>query len=238
MITREAIILAGGMGSRLKSVVADRPKPMAEINGRPFLEYLLDYLIGQGITRIILSVGYKHDVIQTHFKGEYRNVPLIYAVEEQPLGTGGGIRNALRYTLSEEAFMINGDTYFPVSLDEMSRVFTGTRADLVMALHPVEESDRYGTIETDENGRIIAFREKSSHRATALINGGIYLMKKELLLNRFFPESFSFETGFLEKYTNALYFAGIIFENGFIDIGIPESYRHAQFILKDAQYEK
>ena len=114
MISREAIVLAGGRGTRLQPLVNDRPKPMAEINGRPFLAWLLDDLITKGITRIILSVGYRHEMIRNWFGERYRGCELCYAVEETPLGTGGGLRKALELARSEVVFVVNGDTWFPV----------------------------------------------------------------------------------------------------------------------------
>jgi D-glycero-alpha-D-manno-heptose 1-phosphate guanylyltransferase len=224
----EAVILAGGIGSRLKTVVHDRPKPMAEINGRPFLEYQLDYLVGQGITRAILSVGYKYESILQYFGNGYKTMELHYAIEDQPLGTGGGILNALRFAISDTLFIVNGDTFFPVSFSEMKKNFTLKNADLLIALHQVSNAGRYGTILTDRNRRILQFREKSDEDRAGLINGGIYLMKGELLLNRTFPMVFSFEKDFLEKYSGEMQFYGRVFENEFLDIGVPESYEQAK----------
>jgi len=238
MITTEAIILAGGLGSRLQKVVSDRPKPMAEINGRPFLEYLLDYLISQGITKAILAVGFKHEFIQHHFGNTYKHIDLRYAVEEQQLGTGGGLVNALRIAESEEVFIVNGDTYFPVSFHDMEETFIREHADLVIALHPVRDAGRYGTILLHENGRIARFCEKGGEMGRALINGGIYLMKSQLLLSAALPEKFSLETEFLEIKSGEMRFFGRVFKNRFIDIGIPASYHQAQSFFERNSNEK
>jgi D-glycero-alpha-D-manno-heptose 1-phosphate guanylyltransferase len=230
---REALILAGGIGSRLKTVVPDRPKPMAEINGRPFIEYVLDDLIEKGVQRVILSVGYKHESILLHFGKSYRNLELVYAIESQPLGTGGGVANALRYASSDLLFVINGDTYFPVSLVEMEEKFLKTHADILIALCQVSHAGRYGSIYTDEKGRILLFREKQEESGIALINGGIYLMKRDLLEKYAFPDSFSFEKDFLEKYTGKLRIFGMISYERFIDIGVPESYELAKSYFRN-----
>ena len=227
----EAIVLAGGFGSRLKEVVSDRPKPMAEINGRPFLEYLLDYLSGEGISRVVLSVGYMAESVINHFGESYRGIGLSYAVEEVPLGTGGGIRKALSCTKEEAVFVVNGDTYFPVGLGELSAKFKSSKADLVVALYETSESARYWTILTGSGDRITSYNKKGRIMDKVLINGGIYLIKRDIFDKMDFPEKFSFETDFLEKYTETISGYGITFERPFIDIGIPESYERAKTIL-------
>lgn len=224
MIIREAAILAGGMGTRLKSLVDDRPKPMALINGRPFLEYLIDWLITQGINRIIISAGYRHEIITGHFGSRYKSADILYAIEDEPLGTGGGLRLALRMAQSDTLLIVNGDTYFAANLTMLTDKFLEENADMVIALQPVDSGARYGSITLGENGRIQSFAEKSSTNEPAIINGGVYLMKRTLLENRNLPEVFSLEKDFLEKNARALKFFGLIFSEDFLDIGIPETY--------------
>ena len=238
MKTREAVILAGGMGTRLNPVVPDRPKPMAEINGRPFLEYLLDFLTGQGIEKIILSVGFRHQMILSHFGSSYKNAVLLYAVENFPMGTGGGIRNALANVSSEKVFIVNGDTFFRISLAIMEEEFNRNNADMMLALHPVSDPGRYGNVITGADGRILRFAEKTEATGTSLINGGIYLMKKDIFSEFDFPAAFSLEKEFLEKNAGTLRFFGISFDTDFIDIGIPETYRQASFFFGNEEIAK
>ncbi len=238
MTTCEAIVLAGGLGTRLRPLVSDRPKPMAEINGRPFLAYLLDDLISRGITRIILSVGYRHEVIRDFFGKLYRGCELVYAVEDTPLGTGGALCLALGLARSAELFVVNGDTWFPVSLDLLSDTCIRQQADMVIALHPVDDASRYGTIQLAPDGRITSFLEKNSTTGPALINGGVYLMKSDIFSHEELPLKFSLETGFLEKATTRKRLFGVVSDAPFIDIGIPETYSKAARFLPPAPVKK
>lgn len=227
---REAIVLAGGLGTRLQSVVKDIPKPMADINGEPFLKHLLDYLINNGIERAVLSVGFRYEAIKEYFGNNYKNLELHYAVEEEPLGTGGGIINALNYTRENLVYLINGDTFFNVNLQELFHFHNQSKADFTLALKPMINFDRYGTVEMD-NDRIIKFNEKQ-YKDKGLINGGIYILNKYLLETLPFALKFSFEKDFLENYLNQFFINGCIVDNYFIDIGIPEDYQRAQKELR------
>lgn len=227
---REAIVLAGGLGTRLQSVVKDIPKPMADINGEPFLKHLLDYLINNGIENVVLSVGFRYEAIKEYFGNNYKNLELHYAVEEEPLGTGGGIINALNYTRENLVYLINGDTFFNVNLQELFHFHNQSKADFTLALKPMINFDRYGTVEMD-NDRIIKFNEKQ-YKDKGLINGGIYILNKYLLETLPFAQKFSFEKDFLEKYLNHFFINGSIIDNYFIDIGIPEDYKRAQDELR------
>jgi D-glycero-alpha-D-manno-heptose 1-phosphate guanylyltransferase len=225
---KEAIVLAGGLGTRLKSVVQDVPKPMALVNGRPFLEYILNFLNKNGIEKVILSVGYKKEQIINHFKDKYLNLNIKYAIEDKPLGTGGAIINALTFIESDKFFIINGDTLFDINLEQMFSFFESLNdIDLLIALKKLENAKRYGKVIIDNNYRIIDFIEKGE-LSKGLINGGIYLLKKRIFENISFPTVFSFEKDFLEKYYNQLNFYGLPFNNYFIDIGVPEDYKRAQ----------
>ena len=223
----EAIILAGGIGSRLKSSVTDVPKPMAVINEKPFLYYLLTYLGSQHISRIILSVGYKYQTVIDYFGNNFRSIPIIYVVEKEPLGTGGGIALALRECNSETILIMNGDSFFPVNLQELKKVHDEKKAEITLALKKIPESDRYGTTMLNSDSIIVSFSEKAEKKE-ALINGGIYLLDKSKFKQRQFAESFSFEKDYLEKVVDDRCVAGCIFNDYFIDIGTPESYEKAQ----------
>lgn len=225
----EAIVLAGGLGTRLRGVISDIPKPMADLNGRPFLSYILDYLDKYGIGRVILSTGYKHEIIEDFFGAKYKSMELVYQVENEPLGTGGAIKAALKKTISEEVFILNGDTYFQIDLHELNKLHKLNSADLSIALKPMQDFDRYGTVEAVQN-RIIAFHEKK-YTNDGTINGGIYLLNTNIFDNIKLPGKFSFETEFLQLYINQLELYGFISDNYFIDIGIPEDYLRAQVDL-------
>jgi D-glycero-alpha-D-manno-heptose 1-phosphate guanylyltransferase len=223
----EAIILAGGLGSRLKSMVTDVPKPMAPVNGKPFLHYIFNYLETQRIDRLVLSVGYKHTAITDYFGDHFHDIPIRYVAEDEPLGTGGGISLALKECLTREIFILNGDTYFPVPLNKLKELHIQTNAEITIALKKLPEADRYGTIFLNEHSLITSFTEKKK-AAEALINGGIYLLNKEKFEKRTFNDRFSFEKDYLEKIVAEQSVAGCVFDTYFIDIGIPESYRQAQ----------
>jgi len=225
---REAVILAGGMGSRLKTVVNDRPKPMALINNKPFLYYLLSNLKKEGFQHIILAVGFKHEIISDFFGNSFKEMDISYAIEEKPLGTGGGILNALKYAHEKRTFILNGDTYFPVPFKEMEKLADKKVSDLVIALRKLNDVSRYGTISVDSQKRVVEFIEKTNNKEPGLINGGIYLIENSSFLALPFPEKFSFEEDFLMAKFNEKQFFGIPFNSYFLDIGIPESYQQAQ----------
>lgn len=224
----EAIILAGGFGTRLKGIIDDKPKPMAPVNGKPFLEYLLSWLDNQEITHAILSVGYKSESVSDYFGNKFKNISIDYAFESEPLGTGGGILNAAKYSKSDNILILNGDTLFNIDLEKLYAIHYAKNAELTVALRKMEDGSRYGSVNIDEDNRIKAFTEKKEGLSNVLINGGVYLLNKLFFLKQSFPVRFSFEKDFLEaKYKNG-YFYGTEFNDYFIDIGIPETYSQAQ----------
>ena len=224
----QAIILAGGFGTRLKEVVQDVPKPMALINGRPFLDYQLNYLKSFGINRIIFSVGYKHEQISDFFGSEYHGMQIEYAVEHEPLGTGGGIKNAFQYVKSGAALVVNGDTLFEVNLNDFYQKHKVNSAVISLALREIEDVSRYGIVETDDRYRIIGFAEKGAKSGQGQINGGVYLIEKEFFAKNNFPQRFSMEKDAFEGYYDKQNFYGFPYQSYFLDIGIPEDYKKAQ----------
>jgi D-glycero-alpha-D-manno-heptose 1-phosphate guanylyltransferase len=234
----EAIILAGGLGSRLRAVVPDLPKPMAPINGRPFLEYLLDYWAGQGVSRFILSVGYKRDIIEKHFATRYKGTEVDYAVEDRPLGTGGGLLLALKHLRRTGPFLImNGDTFFEVYLAPMRRYHQKRGAELTIALREVEANSRYGSVGIDKEGKVTTFDNRARTVDRALINGGVYLAKKSAFA------SMALESDVPVSIEDQLYprmlaegrrVYGFPSSGRFIDIGIPEDYQRAASVLQGA----
>ena len=230
-----AIILAGGFGTRLQSVIKNLPKPMAAVNGKPFLEFVLNYCSTNGITHCILSVGYKSESIQEYFGDKFLNIDLKYCFEENPLGTGGAIKAAMKMTAANEILILNGDTFFNVPVAEMYSLHKKNNADLSIALKPMKNFNRYGIVNVTPDNSISGFSEKA-FRTEGTINGGIYIANKTL--SNYFPdeEKFSFEKDFLEKKIDQLNLKGFLFDEYFIDIGIPEDYHRAQHELAQFKY--
>jgi D-glycero-alpha-D-manno-heptose 1-phosphate guanylyltransferase len=224
----EAIILAGGFGTRLQKMVNDMPKSMALVNDKPFLEYLLNFLTGQGIQKVILSVGYKREMIQEYFKDHYKQLAISYAIEEEPLGTGGGILNGLEQAEGESAFAMNGDSMFRIDLQAMQHLHQKTGADLTMALRYLDDTSRFGTVQIDTEKRVTGFFEKNLKSDPGYINGGIYLINKNFLMVSSFGKKFSIEKDCFEKCFNESGIYGYPAKGYFIDIGIPEDYMTAQ----------
>ncbi len=232
----EAIVLVGGLGTRLRSEIDELPKAMAPVNGKPFLDYQLSYLKTNGIERVVLAVGYKKESIQAYFSDEFRNMKLVYAPEEEPLGTGGAIMNALPYVSSSQFFILNGDTIFNIPLETLKSFHKNQQADLTIALRKIEDTARYGGVYADKSGRIKGFFEKGASQGEGMINGGIYFANKELFSHFPSGKKFSFEREVLEKQYRERSFYGIAFENYFLDIGIPEDYKRAQHEFKRLGY--
>lgn len=224
----EAIVLAGGLGTRLKSVVSDLPKPMAPIANKPFLEYILQYLKKNGITRVILSVGYKWEIIKEYFGNNFENLELIYSIENEPLGTGGAIKKAISEVNSEEVFIINGDTFFNVDLKLLSLT---KNSKIILSLKEMHNFDRYGCVESNNEDIVTSFTEKE-YRKAGNINGGIYLTKKAIFDKFTLEEKFSFEE-FMQNNFQKLTISVQVFNNYFIDIGIPKDYLKAQNEIKE-----
>lgn len=223
-----AIVLAGGFGTRLQSVVADVPKPMAPVNGRPFLEILLDHLHAQGVPQVWLATGYKHEVIEGHFGSDYRGLPLRYSVEREPLGTGGAILQALGSAGVDRAFVLNGDTHCPVDLSALYGRHLATAALLTLSLVAVEDAGRFGRVETDAEGRVTAFREKAPGGGPGWINAGVYAVERALFESAPSRPRFSFETEVMQPAADHLPVFALPTQAPFIDIGIPSEYARAQ----------
>ncbi len=222
----ECVILAGGLGTRLRSAVSDLPKCMAPVAGRPFLHYLFRYLEGQPVERVILSVGYMHEKVTGWAREGRWKFEVTSVIEEEPLGTGGAIRLALGAATREQVLILNGDTFFDVNLSRLRAEHRKSGAVLSMALKPMDRFDRYGNVTTDAGGRILAFHEKQFCEK-GQINGGVYLMERNSGLFDGLPQKFSFETDVLQKRHGACHFHGMPFDGYFIDIGIPSDYRRA-----------
>lgn len=234
-----AIILAGGFGTRLKTVVADLPKPMAPVNGIPFLNYQLNYLKHYGINKVIFSTGHLAEKISEYYGNVFNGIKIDYSHEESPLGTGGGIRLAMESCEESKAFVLNGDSFFDVNLTEFYRAHVVTKTDFSLAIRKVKNASRYGTIEVGDKlandlFAIKQFAEKTGKEESGSINGGTYILDKEKFLQNTKPGiNFSIEKDFFEKQNNL----GAFLSKGyFIDIGIPEDYEKAQHDFKEFKY--
>ena len=219
----DIIILAGGLGTRLRSVVADLPKCMAPVNGRPFLQILIERLRKQGNGRIILSTGYLSEVIEAWVRERYPDPQISIIREESPLGTGGAIRAAITLSDAENVLICNGDTLFDIDVAALFSFHSSMNADCTVALKPMRNFERYGRVELGEDGWVKAFQEKEPCEE-GLINGGVYVIRREAMLLMDLPEKFSFEEGFLTKHR----IAGMVQDAYFIDIGIPEDFARVQ----------
>ncbi len=213
----QAIILCGGLGTRLKSIIKDIPKPMVPINDKPFLEFIFEYLKKQGIKEVILAVSYKYEVIQEYFKDEFLGIKIKYSIEKEPLGTGGAIKEALKF-IKNEAYVLNGDTIFDIDLKKLIL----NNSKICLALKQMNDFDRYGTVELDSKNYIKLFKEKE-FKKQGLINGGIYFLNKDIFNDFTLQEKFSFEE-FLQENYEKLKAKAHIFDNYFIDIGVPGDY--------------
>ena len=225
-----AIILAGGLGTRLRDGVPNLPKPMAPVNGRPFLEYQLDYWIAQGVRHFILSVGYRSEAIVSHFGETYRGVSIEYVGETEPLGTGGGLLIAMEALPGNNPFLLlNGDTFFEVSLNKLKAFHTARQADWTFLLFRTTEEDRYMGLDLDMDDRVVSLSSASSN-GERLANGGVYLISPNIVRRYGFPpgERISLEERIIpDILANSEKVFGLECEGQFIDIGIPEDYRRA-----------
>lgn len=226
----EAIILAGGMGTRLREVVADVPKPMALVGGKPFLWHILGWLAKFNCSRIIISSGYKSETISDFFGDSFNGIPLDYAVEEKALGTGGAVKFSLERTASEDVLIVNGDTWFPVDLEEFISFHRNAESHFTIALKRMKDFSRYGSVDCSGN-RILRFNEKK-FCSDGLINGGIYLMNRHFLDRFRLPDVFSLEKDLLEAAAGEGILRCLEFSEPFIDIGIPEDFRKAQTMFR------
>jgi len=222
----EAIVLAGGLGTRLRAVVPDLPKPMAPVAGRPFLAWILDRLADAGFRRAVLAVGYRHEVIHDHFGTGYRGMELAYSVEDEPLGTGGAMRMALDEVAGSPVFVLNGDTYLELDYREMLAAHVRHGVALSVAVTRVADVSRYGSLRI-EHDRIREFLEKGS-QGPGYINAGVYLVSAKVLADLPRGTPYSFEQELMVPGIDTLRPLAFRTDGLFIDIGVPEDYERAQ----------
>ena len=222
----EAIILAGGFGTRLRGIVDDVPKPLAPVAGRPFLAWLLDRLAASGMRRCILATGYLSELIEQRIGTSWQGMDIAYSLEPEPLGTGGAIRLAATRLQGDAAHVLNGDTwleYDPAALEDAARA---SNAPMAIALARVDDVARYGAVDID-HGRVAGFREKGE-AGPGWINAGCYFLGAEALAALPAREAFSFEQDVLQPRVQAGVVTAFTATSGFIDIGVPEDYARAQ----------
>jgi len=221
----EAIILAGGFGTRLRQVVPDLPKPMSPIAGQPFLEILLRSLANKGFHRVVLSLGYMADKITSHFGAALCDIELIYEVEELPLGTGGAVRQAISHCNTDHVYVFNGDTFLDLQVNHVEAHWKNNHVPIIIA-REVDDTTRYGRLEVSQ-GKILGFREKGV-AGQGLINAGCYVLPVNILQNCQLEDPFSLETDFFIDAVQRQRFDVFITDSYFIDIGMPEDYLRAQ----------
>ena len=226
----EAIVLAGGLGTRLRSVVPDLPKCMAPINGIPFLSYLIDHLNAQGVTRFIFALGYKSDEFIQFLDSKLPHQNFSIVIESEPLGTGGAIQLAMSKSSVKDIIALNGDSLYKANLNELMQFHLSHHASCSLALKPMQQFERYGSVEINENENILSFKEKQ-FMESGYINGGVYAINVSSFLSKSLPTQFSIEKDYLEKFTPEGKFYGNVQEAYFIDIGIPEDFSKAQLEL-------
>lgn len=228
----ECIVLAGGLGTRLQGVIGAIPKCMALVAGQPFLFHLFKYLTAQKCNRIILSLGYKHEIVEDWLVATDWEFEIEIVIESEALGTGGGIALAMQKAKTDDVFVLNGDTMFSVSLSKMFLFHKDRKSTTSIALKQMEHFERYGVVHLDEEQKVLSFEEKK-YQESGLINGGIYLINRAYFQSKHLPDKCSFEKDYLEYYMQEQGFYGFLSDAYFIDIGVPEDYRQAQIDFAD-----
>ena len=231
-LIKEAIILAGGLGTRLRSAVPDLPKCMAPVGGRPFIGYITDFYRRAGIERFIFALGYKSTAFEEFFEREFPYGGYTISLEDSPLGTGGAIRQACTLATEDNVLVLNGDTFFRIDLEGLSAFHNLVQADCSLCLKPMHDFDRFGVVELDGDLQVRRFREKQAYSA-GLINGGVYALSREHFLQEELPAVFSFEKDYLEKSLETQRIFGLEQHGFFIDIGIPEDYARVQTAINE-----
>ena len=226
----EAIILAGGLGTRLRSAVPDLPKCMAPINGVPFISYLIDNLKNEGVTNFIFSLGYKSELFISLLEEKLPMKNYLIVIEDEPLGTGGAIKLACKKAKDENVIALNGDSLFKVNLKELMHFHLEKKSRCTLALKPMQNFERYGSVEIDAVQKINSFKEKQ-FITKGCINGGVYAIEVASFFQKSLEDKFSMEQDYLEKYSGEGNFYGFVQEGYFIDIGIPEDFVRAQIEL-------
>jgi len=227
-----AMILVGGLGTRLRSVVTDRPKPLALVHERPFLDYLLYQLIEAGIEDVVLCIGYLGEKVVETYGNSFLSLKIRYSQEEIQLGTAGALRRALPLIKSEFVLVMNGDSFCDINLQDFWQWYCSRKSFVSIVLTEVDNTKRYGQVQTDSSGLIKLFKEKGDTEELGWINAGIYLITRELLTSIPLERMVSLEKDIFPIWIN-LEIYGYQTKNRFIDIGTPETYKQAELVLNE-----
>jgi len=231
----QAIILAGGKGTRLRAEVPDLPKPLASVDGLPFLEHLMSYWVSEGVNRFVLSVGYRAEMILSRVGSLFRDAPVVYAVEDQPLGTGGALLFAITQLNPNQPFLVvNGDTFFDLPLSDLRRFHEEKNSDWTLGLFPTQDTKRYLGVKLEDDGRLLSLGAPLD-QDEVWANGGIYMISPGVLdpVAERYRGEVSLEGAIIPallEAKSAIY--GIRHNGRFVDIGIPEDYRRAADVLR------
>jgi len=228
----EAIVLAGGLGTRLRSVVSSVPKVLAPVAGRPFLAHVLSRLRRAGCARVVVAVGHLREQVMQQFRDRFEDMPVRYSIEESPLGTGGAIRKALAGMAGARQIVLNGDTWMEVDYGAMLALHENEGARLTVAVTALPDVARYGAVEIDDQRRILRFSEKGESKP-GLINGGVYAVERGIFGGFLLPAAFSFETDFMAPCCTVLRPVAFLTRGLFVDIGVPADYALAQDLLRE-----
>jgi len=221
----EAIVLAGGLGTRLRHIVPDLPKPMAPVAGRPFLEIVLTSLANKGFKRVVLSLGYLADKVVAHFGNWFAGMELVYEIEQYPLGTGGAVRGALERCLADHVYVLNGDTFLDLEIGPLEAQWQ-TNGNPIIVAREVPDTLRYGRLDISKE-QVCGFLEKGTD-GPGLINAGCYVLPRDILNEFEIGKAFSLEIDFLAEAVKGRRFDVFVTNGHFIDIGVPEDYHRAQ----------
>jgi D-glycero-alpha-D-manno-heptose 1-phosphate guanylyltransferase len=227
----DCVILCGGLGTRLKNIVKDVPKVMAPVNGRPFLDFIIQQLNDQGAARVILCTGYQADLIENYYREHYFGVTIDFSREIQPLGTGGALKNAHAAVSSDPFFVFNGDSFLPVDLNAFLDFHRKKNALASILVSPTSKAADFGSLEMDASDQVISFREKILDAQKPLVNAGIYCFDRTIFEYMPEEEKFSLENDFFPSLVGEKFY-GYRTDQEFIDIGTPERYRSVKETFK------
>jgi NDP-sugar pyrophosphorylase family protein len=224
----QAVILAGGAGTRLRPLVSDVPKPLAAIAGRPFIEYLLMQVRAHDIRQVVVCAGYRAEALMAHLgDGRRWDIEVVFSVEETPLGTGGALSRALPHISGDRCLVMNGDSFFDIPIGELYTAHVQAGSAITIALARAERSSRFGSVAIDPNGNVTEFLEKSSVPGPALINAGLYIIERRELASIPAGKPVSLEREIMPAMIGHG-LRGVVFDAYFVDIGVPEDFIKAQ----------
>ncbi len=227
----DTLILCGGLGNRLRSTIGETQKVMAEINGRPFLDLLIQHLKEQGLRRVILGTGYRSQAVEEYYQQHNPGLTIEFSREAEPLGTGGAVKNAEHFILSDPFFVLNGDSFCPVDYSRLLDVHCSQKARITIVIRRVEDAKDYGSVRLDADRRIVRFDEKKNQAGARMVNAGIYCFNRDVLSLMTWGNNFSLERDLFPSLKKGD-LAGHVTEADFYDIGTPERFSRAQQILR------